>query len=79
MHNYLRSKAIYFNSLGVQGHARSSGNWALLILVYTFVELELFPICLIEICVNHTINKYFASFEAPGMLKTAPACIFHHI
>ncbi len=22
---------------------------------------------------------YFAHFEAPGILKTAPACIFHHI
>ncbi len=29
--------------------------------------------------VNHQKTTRIAHFEAPGMLKTAPACIVHHI
>ena len=29
--------------------------------------------------VNRQKTTRFGCFEAPGVLKTAPACIFHHI
>ena len=28
---------------------------------------------------NRVKTTHFGCFEAPGVLKTAPACIFHHV
>ena len=45
-------------------------------MTYVLVFFYMFYMFL-YVCSSKTI--YFAHFETPGILKTAPACIFHHI
>ena len=61
------------------GHARCSGNCALIVLEFMILNFEAF----LQNRQQTTIRSYktdnAAYFGAPGVLKTAPAFSFHHI
>ena len=60
-------------------HARCSGNCALIILEFMIWDFEAFLQNRQQPTIKSSKNDNFAYFGAPGVLKTAPACIFHHI
>ena len=58
----------------VWDHAKCSGNCSLIIVVYILFDFELFE----QPSTNHHQHS-FDHFGAPGVFKTALACIVHHI
>ena len=60
-------------------HARCSGNCALINLVLLILDFEAFLQNRQQTTIKSVKTDNFAYLGALGLLKTAPACIFHHI
>ena len=61
------------------GHARCSGNCALIILEFLIFDFEVFLQNRQQTTIKSPKTDYVAYVGARGVLKTAPACIFHNI
>ena len=59
----------HFAPILSSGRCENDVFWCVLVFVYMFYMF---------LYVFSSKTTYFAHFEAPGILKTAPACIFHH-
>ena len=61
------------------GHARCSGNCALIILGFTILDFEVFLQKRQKPTIKSSKTDHFAYLGAPGVLKTARACIVRHV
>ena len=77
-HNRFCMRKWLRNVAGVILHQFSAPGVAKMTYFYVFwYFLHVLHVLNVFICISSK-TIYFAHFEAPGILKTAPACIFHH-
>ena len=62
-----------------QDHARCSESCALIILDFMILDFEVFLQNRQKPTIKSSTTDDFAYLGALGVLKTAPACMFHHI